>query len=396
MGHSSSSLKVAAHLDVVGQCDCPDTLTLSMSRSKGKEGRRLLGAFSFPSAGTGPGQHRTARRTAVRVGKLRKKDGSTPVRVEFLAGTSVVARREIPLADLLAGLKANKIGRRSALFFSIEGNQAEDSGAAQSNIAVFYSRRLLNELKPSQEEPAEEAEHQASLPEQAWEKHFSLYPKVDYSNPRLPLQFGKNVYPPFTDGERWRPPQTQPRQESLMSPEVIERDLGEGSRWRPPQVQPRQKRTPPPRVCTRLVGKTVASLTPDVTHSDRGDILGWKSPPAEPSQEEELSLQSFESLTSLTPEVIQCDLSEGQSWVTPEAQLRRRRREPNSSSSVGEREGVVLQPSMPSPSKYGKKPNTRGGGRGRWCGSCLVNNVLLCAQVMTFTLLVIHMSLEWF
>ncbi|XP_045102304.1 uncharacterized protein LOC123498874 [Portunus trituberculatus] len=134
MGCIFSSLKVSAHLEVVGECGGADRLTLCLPRSKGKGGRRLLGAFSFPSVGDGTGQHRSDR-ILVPVGRVAKKDGATPVRVDFLAGETLVARREIPLADLLVGLKANRIGRHSSLFFSLKEGQADDAA-----VAVYYSR----------------------------------------------------------------------------------------------------------------------------------------------------------------------------------------------------------------------------------------------------------------
>ena len=83
MGQQCSTLKVCAHLEVVGQCGGADRLTLCLPRSRGKGGRRLLGNFSFPSAGDGAGQHRSAH-ILVAVGKVAKKDGATPVRVDIL------------------------------------------------------------------------------------------------------------------------------------------------------------------------------------------------------------------------------------------------------------------------------------------------------------------------
>ena len=171
MGQRSSSLKVEAHLEMVGQCGCPDRLTMCMPRDKKKGRRRLLAAFRFPGTGDGAGQHKAARKSGIHVAKLSRKEGATPVRMDFLAGKSLVARREIPLADLLAALQEHTEGRRSALFFSLEGSKAEDAGGAQDGaIAVSFNRKILKETQPPGEEPLQsqyQASAEASLPPQA-------------------------------------------------------------------------------------------------------------------------------------------------------------------------------------------------------------------------------------
>ncbi|MPC75487.1 hypothetical protein E2C01_069877 [Portunus trituberculatus] len=106
-----------------------------------------------------------------------KKDSATPVRVDILAGETLIARCEILLADLLAGLKINRIGHHSALFFSLKAGDAEGgAGRAQDKtpVAVFYSRRLLDESRTTKEdkqEPAKTEQHASLLPPGWQDKH---------------------------------------------------------------------------------------------------------------------------------------------------------------------------------------------------------------------------------
>ncbi|MPC46702.1 hypothetical protein E2C01_040427 [Portunus trituberculatus] len=363
MGRIHSSLKVSAHLEVVGQCGGADRLTLCLPRSRGKGGRRLLGAFSFPSAGKGAGQHKSAY-ILVAVGRVAKKNGTTPVRVDILAGESLVARREIPLADLLAGLKANRIGRRSALFFSLKTGQAEDAA-----VAVYYSRRLLDEPKPSQEDQQEQEKTQ---------QHASLAPQAGES---------KLILPPYaahtstSDTVATLTPEVSYRD---LTPKVTVIDLLDGQSWATLQAQPLQERIDAPQ--TDL---TEDSLSPEVVHRDLGDGQSWATTQAQPLQERIDASQTDLTEDSLSPEVVHRDLGDGQRWASPNAQLRHRR-----GGLRGGREGIVLQPSIPSPSNQGKE--ARRDGRGCLCGPCLVVSLLQCAQAMTFTLLVYHVCLEWF
>ncbi|MPC19045.1 hypothetical protein E2C01_011950 [Portunus trituberculatus] len=352
-----STLKVCAHLEVVGQCGGADRLTLCLPRSRGKGGRRLLGNFSFPSAGDGAGQHLSARRTLVAVGKVAKKDGATPVRVDILAGETLVARREIPLADLLAGLKTNRIGRRSALFFSLKAGDAAGGASRaqdQAPVAVFCSGRLLDEprtTKEDKQEPAETEQH-ASLPPQAGEIQLILPPFAVYTNSG-PSMITEVTY-------------------CVLTPKVTLMNLEDGRRWDAPQAQPRQERE---RISQ--ADETVASLTQEVVHHDLGEGQRWAAPQSQSSQERELVPQTGE-----TPEVVHRDLGDGERWVAPQARLRHRRGEPRGRSSD------VLQPSILSLSKQGK--DIPRGGRG------LVNSLLRCAQAMAFILVMHHVTLEWF
>ncbi|MPC34214.1 hypothetical protein E2C01_027597 [Portunus trituberculatus] len=277
---NGSSLKVCAHLEVVGKCGGADHLTLCLPRSRGKRGRRLLGSFSFPSVGDVAGQHRSAR-ILVPIGRVAKKDGATPVRVDFLAGESLVARREISLADLLAGLKANRIGRCSSLFFSLKAGQAEDAA-----VAVYYSGRLLEEPRQPQEDQNELAktEEHASLPPQAGQTKISLPPYAVYTNPTL--------IPEVTY--------------CGLTPKVTLIDLGEGHRWGAPQIRPWQERGHTPQA-----GETMTSLTPEVIHRDLGDGQRWAASQTRPWQERAHTPQVGEALTSLTPEIIHRDLGDG-------------------------------------------------------------------------------------
>ncbi|MPC72344.1 hypothetical protein E2C01_066647 [Portunus trituberculatus] len=368
MGQLCSTLKVCAHLEVVGKCDGVDRLTLCLPRSKGKEGRRLLGEFSFPSAGDGAGQHRSAHRTLVAVNRVAKKDGATPVRVDILAGTSLVARREFPLADLLAGLKANKIGRCSALFFSLKvGDAAGGASGAQDQapVAVFHSGRLLDEprsIKNDQQEPPK-AEQHASLP-----------PQVGETNTSLPPQAGDTqlILPPYAVYTNAGTGLITEVTYCVLTPKVTLMNLGDGRRWAALQAQLRQARED-----TAQAGETVASLTEEVVHRDLGEGQRWVAPQAQPSQESGHTSQDGE-----TPEVVHRDLGDGERWVAPQAQLRHRRGEPRGRSCV------VLQPSILSPSKQGKDISRDGRG--------LVNSLLRCAQAMAFTLVMYQVTLEWF
>ena len=343
MGCTCSSLKVCGHLEVVGQCGGVDRLTLCLPCSRKKGGRRLLGKFSFPSSVDGPGQHRSVRRTLVPIGKIAKKDGTIPVRVDFLAGESLVVRREIPLADLLAGLKANTIGRRSSIFFSLKAG--EDDTAA---ITVYHSKTLLLDqprtIQEEQNEPPTIEEH-ASLPPQAGDTDISLPPNAVDTDPSDTAA-------------------------GILIPEVTYHDL-----------------------------------TPKVTIIDLVDDKKWTTPQAQPFEERSHTPQADQTTEdSLTPEVIDRDLGDGERWVPPQAHLRRRREEPRGRSTVGAREGsVVLQPSIPSPSKQGKEAprcgKGEGGGRGCLCGTgpCLVvDSLLQCTQVMATILLVYRLYLDWF
>ncbi|MPC80252.1 hypothetical protein E2C01_074826 [Portunus trituberculatus] len=363
MGQHYSSLKVSGHLEVVGECGGADRFTLCLPRSRKKGGRRLLGDFSFPSAVDGAGQHRSAYRILVPVGKVAKKDGTTPVRVDFLAGASLVARREIPLADLLAGLKTNTIGRRSALFFSLKAGQAEDG------VAVFYSGRLLDEpitTKKDQQEPAKMKQH-ASLPPQAGESNTSLLPEAGHTELILP------PYAIYTNASKTAVTEIT---YCVLTPKVTLIDLVHVRRWAAPQAQLRQERGHNPQV-----SETMDNLTSEVTHRDLGDGQRWAAPQARLRQERGHNSQAGE-----TPEVLHRDLGDGQRWAFPEAQLRYRRGEFHGRSAMGGREGVVLQPSILSPSKQGKEPARDG----------LVDSLLQCAQAMAFLLVVYHVFLEWF
>ncbi|MPC34089.1 hypothetical protein E2C01_027466 [Portunus trituberculatus] len=354
MGQQCSTLKVCAHLEVVGQCGGADRLTLCLPRSRGK-GRRLLGEFSFPSAGNGAGQHRSAHRILVAVGRVAKKNGATPVRVDILAGASLVARREIPLADLLAGLQANRIGRRSALFFSLKAGDAAGgaSGAQdQAPVAVFYSRRLLDEPKNIKEDKQEQPKtmQHASLPPQAGDIQLILPPYAVYTNT------GTSLITEVTY--------------CVLTPKVTLMDLGDARRWAAPKAQPRQEMESIPQA-----GET--SLTQEVVHRDLGDGQRWAAPQTQPSQDMGHTSQANE-----TTEVVHRDLGDGVRWAAPQVQLRHRRGEPSGRSSL------ILQPSILSPSEQGKDISL--GGRG------LVNSLLRCAQAMAFTLVMYHVTLEWF
>ncbi|MPC35299.1 hypothetical protein E2C01_028721 [Portunus trituberculatus] len=357
MGQQCSTLKVCAHLEVVGQCGGADRLTLCLPRSRGKGGRRLLGEFSFPSAGDGTGQQSSVHRISVAVGRVAKKDGATPVRVDILAGVSLLARREIPLADLLAGLKANRIGRRSALFFSLKAGDAAcgASGAQdQAPVAVFYSGRLLDEprnIKEDKQEPPKTKQH-ASLPPQAGDIQLILPPYAMYTNTGTSLNTEVTY--------------------CVLTPKVTLMDLEDGRRWAAPQAQPRQERE-----CISQVGDTVASLTQEVVHRDLGDGQRWAAPQAQPSQDMGHTSQANE-----TTEVVHRDLGDGASWTASQVQFRHRRGEPRGRSSV------ILQPSILSPSEQGKDISLDGRG--------LVNSLLRCAQAMAFTLVMYHVTLEWF
>ncbi|MPC87065.1 hypothetical protein E2C01_081914 [Portunus trituberculatus] len=379
MGQLCSTLKVSAHLEVVGQCGGADRLTLCLPRSKGKGGRRLLGDFSFPSTRDGAGHHRSAHRILVPVGRVTKKDGATPVRVDILAGASLVARREIPLADLLAGLKANTIGRRSALFFSVKADQAENAngGAAgsqgQAPVAVYYSRRLLDDQRPPQEDQQKEAaetEQHASLLPQAGRTKLILPPFAVYTNTTL--------IPEVTY--------------SNLAPKVTVKDLMDGQRWVAPHAHPWQE--------TGHIqdSEIVASSTPEVVHRDLGDGQRWVAPQARPWQEREHAPVAGETVASQTTEVTHRDLGDGQRWAAPQAQLRHTRGERHRRTSMREREGVALQSSITFPSKQRKETlwDGRGGGRGRLYGPCLMGSLLHCVLAMNFTLLVYHLCLEWF
>ncbi|MPC74435.1 hypothetical protein E2C01_068793 [Portunus trituberculatus] len=380
MGQKCSTLKVSAHLEVVGQCGGADRLTLCLPRSRGKGGRRLLGDFTFPSARDGAGHHRSAHGNLVPIGRVTKKDGATPVRVDILAGASLVARREIPLADLLAGLKANTIGRRSALFFTVKADQAEnaDGGAAgsqgQAPVAVYYSRRLLDDRGPPQEdhqkEPAETEQH-ASLPPQAGRTKLILPPLAVYTSTTL--------IPEVTY--------------SNLTPKVTVKDLMDGQRWAAPQTHPWQETGH-----NLQAGEIVTSSTPEVVHRDLGDGQRWVAPQTRPWQEREHARESGETVACQTTEVTHRDLGDGQRWAALQTQLLHRRGEHRGRTSVREREGVAFQSSITFPSKQKKEPlwDGRGGGRGRLYGPCLIGSLLHCVLAMNFTLLVYHLCLEWF
>ncbi|MPC12328.1 hypothetical protein E2C01_005014 [Portunus trituberculatus] len=319
MGQQCNTLKVSAHLEVVGQCRCADRLTLCLPRSRDKGGRRLLGDFSFPNTKDGAGQHKSARRTLVAVGKVAKKDGATPVRVDVLAGATLVARREILLADLLAGLKTNRIGRRSALFFSLKaGNAAGGGGGSQDQapVAVFYSRRLLDEprtTKEDKQEPAKTEQH-ASLSSQAGETKTSLAPQAGE------IQL---VLPPYAVYTNSGASLITEVTYCVLTPKVTLVDLGDGQRWAAPQAHPRQQREH-----ISQADETVASLPHEVVHRDLGDGQRWAAPEGQSSQERELIPQTGE-----IPEVVHRDLGDGQRWATPQIQLRHRRGEPRRRSS---------------------------------------------------------------
>ncbi|MPC32586.1 hypothetical protein E2C01_025903 [Portunus trituberculatus] len=206
----------------------------------------------------------------------------------------------------------------------LKAGQADDAA-----VAVYYSRRLLDEPKPPQEDQQEQGktEQLASLPTQAAETKFILPPYAAHTNSSDTV--------------------------AALIPEVSYRDL-----------------------------------TPKVTVIDLVDGQRWAAPQAQPLQERIEAPQDGQTEASLSSEVVHRDLGEGHRWVAPQTQLRHRR-----GDLRGRREGVVLQPSVPSPSQGKEAPR---GGRGCLCGPCLVVSLLQCAQAMTFTLLVYHVYLEWF
>ncbi|XP_063857257.1 uncharacterized protein LOC135098788 [Scylla paramamosain] len=397
MGLSGSSLKVAARLHLVGQCGGVDRLTLSRPRRRG--GQRLLASFSFPSAGGGAGHHWSARETAMNVSKLAKREGKTPVRLDFLAGESLVARREIPLAELLAGLRANSVGRRAVAFLALEGGQAALAGDADddhghTHVAVFFNERRVDdtgvvenapeepESSPFQEQPnlsQQVIDTSPSLPQQAGDNKGQTHeaheagdteascdlgdgqrwtPAPSHTKPSLPLKFGDNK------GHTHQPHQAGDDEASLTQ-EVTHRDLADGQRW-----------TPTP-------SHTKSSLP-----QKAGEKTGHTHQPHKTGDDE----------ASLAKKVTHRDLGDGQRRTPAPRQLRQRRGKPRGASSEGGRERDFSQRSITSPAKQGKAPQRPGRGGGRWsvCGSCLLDNVLMCAQAMALTLLTYHVSLEWF
>ncbi|MPC88461.1 hypothetical protein E2C01_083366 [Portunus trituberculatus] len=244
MGQRFSSVKVEAHLQVIGQCGGVDRLTLCLPRKKG--GQRLLASFNFPSGGGGGvGHHMSDKKIAVPLGRLAKMGGTTPVRLNILAGESLVASHEIPLANLLAGIKANTHGRRSALFFAVDLGHTKDvgSGTGTPGAAVFYNRMLLEPPRDNQEQQTSTPKHHASLVEQP----SSLLRRTALFNASPSVEANTEKTSPSQKSGIEKTNLVQEAQEDMtfMSQQVTPRDLTDDEMCSSPQVQVRHRREKP-------------------------------------------------------------------------------------------------------------------------------------------------------
>ena len=268
----------------------------------------------------------------------------------------------VPLADLVAGLKENTEVHRSAIFVSLGGSKAEDASGAQDcqrqaavTIAVSYNGNILKEAQPERKEKADEAK--ASLSSEAEDTEY---------RPKKP----SHAYPAPQAG----------KSESQLIQEVKHHDFGDGQKWTPPHSHPQQELG-----CTDHLLEAMATLTPEVIiHRDPVDGQKCTPPHSQAQEKMECTQQAGETMASLTPD--------NQSCAKP--QLRHRREEPLKSGSVGGRKGILSQSSISTSSKQKRKAPR--GGRSYPCGSCFVDNLLQCAQVVVLTVLVHHAYLEWF
>ena len=148
MGQKSSVVKVKSEMSVTCGCGTVDGVRLSYgSRSCCGPKRRQIASFTFPRnkwqqlSPEAMLRNSSAEVAAVNVGRLREKDGHTPVRVKVLAGKVSVFRTEMSLADLLARLKYTERGGKAVLSFSLAG-----TGAQEHAFTVMFcnGKRLVN------------------------------------------------------------------------------------------------------------------------------------------------------------------------------------------------------------------------------------------------------------
>ncbi|XP_063846891.1 uncharacterized protein LOC135092358 [Scylla paramamosain] len=87
--------------------------------------------------------------------KLAALDQETPIRVQCLAGGETVFCQDLPLRDLLAGLRYTTAGRHAVLYFSLAGGLGVHGGQGQGCPVLFCnSKRVGSRPKPPQEDQA--------------------------------------------------------------------------------------------------------------------------------------------------------------------------------------------------------------------------------------------------
>ena len=142
MGQKYSALKVTSGLRLQGDCGMVDGIKLSYSRNSCWcwKRRRLLAAFTFHGKETG--LHAAAQVATIKLDRLMKKDGETPVTVTCFAGGTRVFEKEMPLADLLRALKCTARGNQAALYFCLVG---EKKGSSQAYTALFCNGKRVGD-----------------------------------------------------------------------------------------------------------------------------------------------------------------------------------------------------------------------------------------------------------
>ena len=145
MGQTTSVLKVTSRVTVSGDCGPVDAIRLSYGRrSCWGSKRRSVASFTFPRekwlqvSPQDTLRNSSAEVATVHVGKLREKDGNTPVRVKCLAGKVTVHKVEVSLAELLGRLKCTEGGGKAVLSFSLAGRRLHGSGAADLAFTALF------------------------------------------------------------------------------------------------------------------------------------------------------------------------------------------------------------------------------------------------------------------
>ena len=97
MGQNNTTLKVTSGLRLQGDCGLVDGVRLSYCRTScccGRRRRRRLAAFTFPGKDEEKGPRAATQVATIKLDRLMKKDGETPVTVTCLASGIPVLEKE--------------------------------------------------------------------------------------------------------------------------------------------------------------------------------------------------------------------------------------------------------------------------------------------------------------
>ncbi|KAG0704877.1 Oxysterol-binding protein 1 [Chionoecetes opilio] len=129
-----------------------DAVTLSYERRGcGCWGRSRREIFTRGDRQGDAVRHTCTQAVVVKVGHLGRKDGDTPVRVRCLAGGTPVLTTDMPLGDLLRGLKTTTVGDPAVLIFSVEEGKLQATAGQEQTFAALFCNApsTVRETPPS-------------------------------------------------------------------------------------------------------------------------------------------------------------------------------------------------------------------------------------------------------